>query len=341
MAELWKDVKGYEGIYQVSSLGRVKALQKSYTDSLGRNIVRKEHILATHESAQTGYPQLNLSKDGEAKTVSVHRLVAEAFIPNPNNLPCINHKDESRNNNCVDNLEWCSYLYNNQYGTARERARAKIIEYWETHTAVGHDMPSTPVIQYTLNGEIVRKYKSINDAERTIGVVNGGIGQCCNRKLHTAYGFIWRFEGDSFERIDDKPKRHQKYVIKRDSEGNEVARYKSVSEAARENGFDRHSISRNGGVINGFTYEVEKKENEYIPVGHKGPRPDMIGRGAKKVYQYTKDGEFIREFESVKAAAIAMGDAARAADISNCANGRIPSAHGYDWRFVKRIIKKK
>lgn len=334
MEELWKDVKGYEGLYQVSSLGRVKAMAKQSVDTLGRKYIREERILSPRESAQTGYPQLNLSKNGEVKTFPVHRLVAEAFLPNPNNLPCINHKDESRNNNRVENLEWCTYRYNNIYGTASWRRKNSLIRY--------ADENSTPVIQYTLDGEIVRVYKSVVDAERTLGMQKGsGIGQCCNRKLHTAYGFIWRFEGDSFECIEDKPKRHQKYVIKRDSEGNEVARYKSVSEAARENGFDRHSISRNGGVINGFTYEVEKKENEYIPVGHKGPRPDMIGRGAKKVYQYTKDGEFIREFESVKAAAIAMGDAARAADISNCANGKIPSAHGYDWRFVKRIIKKK
>lgn len=336
MEEIWKDIRGYEGIYQVSTRGRVKALPRTVTDSLGRTTKRNARILSTPPSVQTGYPSINLTKDGVTKTHSVHRLVAEAFIPNPSGLPCVNHKDESRDNNNVENLEWCTYLYNNNYGTAPERRDKSIKKYFETHEVHSHEMPGRCICQYTVKGELVREFVSINDAERELKVgQSSGISACCSHKLKTAYGFVWRFKDEPFSLEENKPKRHQKFVIKRDAEGNEVARYKSVSEAARENGFGRHALQQTN-VIGGFSYEVEKKENEFIPKGHKGPRPDLIGKGVKKVYQYTKDGVFVAEYNSVKDAAIAMGSIKRAPDISNCATGKLLTAFGYDWRYIKK-----
>lgn len=121
--ELWVDIKGYEGFYQVSNFGRVR--------SLPRVIVRKGYV-SQHFNGKylksmidkCGYLHVNLYKD-KLKTVKVHRLVAEAFIPNPDNLPCVNHKDEDKTNNQVDNLEWCTHAYNNSYGTHIERVANK------------------------------------------------------------------------------------------------------------------------------------------------------------------------------------------------------------------------
>jgi hypothetical protein len=336
MEEIWKDIKGYEGLYQVSTFGRVKALSRTIVDSMGRHMCREERILCPRISSQTGYPAVNLSKDSEARTHNIHRLVAEAFIPNPSDLPCINHKDESRDNNHVENLEWCTYLYNNTYGTAPERRNKSIREFFDTHTVEGHLLPSVPIVQYTLKGEAVREFRSINEAERELHLgQSSGVSACCNGKLKTAYGFVWRFKEEPFSLEEYKPKRHQKFVIKRDKDGNEVARYKSVSEAARENGFERHAL-RKTNLIDGFCYEVEKKENEFIPTGHKGPRPDLVGKCAKKIYQYTKDGKFVAEYNSIKAAAIAMGGEKRSSDIINCARGNIRSAFGFDWRYNKK-----
>lgn len=336
MEEVWKDIKGYEGLYQVSTFGRVKSLSRIVNDSIGRTIHKEGRILSSRISSQTGYPVINLLKDGLHKTLNVHRLVAEAFIPNPNNYPCINHKDESRDNNHVDNLEWCTYGYNNTYGTAVERRNKSLSDYYSTHTVIGHDSPATPVIQYSLKGEFIREYKSINEAERVSGLKNSsGISACCNGKLKTAYGFVWRFKGEAFSLDEYKPKRHQKFVIKKDLSGNEVARYKSVSKAAKLNGFDRHVLQKTN-IIGGFVYDVEKKENEFIPTGHKGSRPDLIGKNTKKIYQYTKDGKFVSEYNSVKEAAIAMGGLFRSSDIINCANGNLRSAFGFDWRYKKK-----
>lgn len=116
--EEWKDIKGYEGIYQISNKGRVK--------SLGNNKTRKEKILKP-KPANNGYIRVYLCRKGEKpKPFLVHRLVAEHFILNPDNLPVVNHKDENKLNNNVENLEWCSVEYNNKYGTRQERITKKL-----------------------------------------------------------------------------------------------------------------------------------------------------------------------------------------------------------------------
>lgn len=108
MQEIWKDIEGYEGCYQVSNLGRVKSLKFG-----------KEKILTPTINSR-GYYHTCLRKDGRSVTVYIHRIVAKAFLPNPDNLPLINHKDEDKTNNRVDNLEWCSVYYNLHYGSAIE-----------------------------------------------------------------------------------------------------------------------------------------------------------------------------------------------------------------------------
>ena len=109
MEEIWKDIPNYEGLYQISNLGRVKSFPRKGTHT------KKERILKFAKSNKN-YLIAMLTKHNKRKAKSVHRLVAEAFIPNPNNFPQVNHKDENRHNNCVDNLEWCTNHYNCNYG---------------------------------------------------------------------------------------------------------------------------------------------------------------------------------------------------------------------------------
>ena len=112
--EIWKDIKDYEGIYQISNIGRIKSL-----DRYCNNRLIKGKILSPHLAK--GYLKINLYKNGKSKHFAIHSLVAEAFIPNPNNYPEVNHKDENKENNNVDNLEWCDSKYNCNYGTRTER----------------------------------------------------------------------------------------------------------------------------------------------------------------------------------------------------------------------------
>lgn len=124
--EVWKDVVGYEGLYQVSSLGNIKILGKQVVDCGKGGTVRKRYfksrLMRLQVNAQ-GYYTVSLTKDRRQHNKLVSRLVAEAFIPNPNNLPCVNHKDENPKNNSVSNLEWCTRAYNNSYGTICQRHR--------------------------------------------------------------------------------------------------------------------------------------------------------------------------------------------------------------------------
>lgn len=109
MEEIWRPIEGYEGLYEVSSYGRIRSLMKS--------------IILRPKKEPSGYLRCNLYLNKNMKTVSIHRLVAQAFIPNPDNLPQVNHMDEDKTNNRVDNLEWCDSKYNNDYGTRKERVR--------------------------------------------------------------------------------------------------------------------------------------------------------------------------------------------------------------------------
>lgn len=127
MQEVWKNIKGYEGLYQVSNYGNVKSCDRYVFAGAGSNHKTqhiKERLLSKKGGAK--YIQVSLSKNGKTKPFLIHRLVAEAFIPNPDNLPCVNHKDENKHNNNADNLEWCTYKYNNEYNGRVDKCKYKI-----------------------------------------------------------------------------------------------------------------------------------------------------------------------------------------------------------------------
>lgn len=324
--EVWKSIKGYEGLYEISSFGRVKRLARVSIDSRGRSMPYKEKILVNYISKQTGYPCVNLSKDGKVKTQNIHRLIAIAFIPNPNNLPCVNHIDENRANSVLSNLEWCDHSYNNSYGSAKRKRK----ETLRKNLAGRHKT----IYQFNTDGSLVSIYDcGRRQLEEKLGF---DIGDCLLGNSKTAHGFVFSYNS-VFKYEEDKPKSHQKYVILLDDSGNELRRYKSVSEAGRENGFDRHMLSRTpaiGGIVtvNGLRFIVEKKENEYIPKGHKGPRPDLKGKCSKPVCQYTKDGEFVQEFSSATDAAISIGKKS-CSGITSCCKKKLKTAYGFIWKY--------
>lgn len=169
--EIWKPKKDYEGLYEVSNFGRVKSLGNGNSNN------SKERILKP-DTDRNGYLKVLLYKDGKRKKNLVHRLVAEVFIPNPDNLPCVNHKDENKTNNSVENLEWCTHEYNNNYGT-RNKKVAKTL--------------SKPVLQFTLDGEFVREWPSVKECGRN-GFSQGRVCQCCNNKRKSHKGYIWKYK---------------------------------------------------------------------------------------------------------------------------------------------------
>ena len=158
--EIWKPVVGLENRYMISSLGRVKRLAYEVTDSMGRHAYHPDKIMKVRIGNRTGYPQVNLWVGEKSKPFTIHRLIAEAFIPNPHNYPCVNHIDEDRSNSVLGNLEWCTYGYNTTYGSARERRRASLKAFYEDHPelkiTINERGTSFRICQYETNGKLVK-----------------------------------------------------------------------------------------------------------------------------------------------------------------------------------------
>lgn len=191
--EIWKPVVGYEGLYECSNMGRVKSLDRIDC----RNHFIKGKIISLNKR-KGEYLSVSLCKNGKIKTVSVHRIVAQAFIPNPNNLPMINHKDENPSNNCVDNLEWCDAKYNMNWGNINIK-RAESLGY-------GKDNPfSIPILQFDKNGNFIKEWASTMDVQRELHIQHSNIIKCCKKKKNnkSAGGYKWGYAVD-YERIPFK-----------------------------------------------------------------------------------------------------------------------------------------
>lgn len=181
--EVWKDIEGYEGLYQVSSLGRIKSLER--LDSCGRKI-KSRFLKPIKTNKRVEYQQVSLCQNGKVKNYLVHILVAKAFIPNINNYTDINHKDENPSNNTASNLEWCTPAYNNSYGTRIKRMAM---------TQKNRKDCSKKVAQYDLQGNLIEIYPSTKEAWRQTGISRSHIGDVARNKskYKTAGGYIWKY----------------------------------------------------------------------------------------------------------------------------------------------------
>ncbi len=162
--EIWKLIKGFDG-YQISNYGRV------------RN-VNTGKILKP-QTRPDGYISIYIGKRGSQKNRKLHRIIAEAFIPNPNNYPEVNHKNEDKSDNRIENLEWCTREYNMSYGKY-SLYKVPLVD------------SSIKVIQYDMNWNFVRHYNSIREAARKTGFSKSAIQKCINKELQTVGCFIWR-----------------------------------------------------------------------------------------------------------------------------------------------------
>ena len=202
--EIWKSLEfmGYPD-YEISTLGSVKSL----------NYLRsgKERII-TQCSDKDGYFLVTIS-NGKQKTFRVHRLVCLAFLENPENLPIINHKDENKQNNHVDNLEYCTYQYNTNYGTCKEKisdkrkgkkhseeTKQKLSDFrkGKKHSEeTKHKMTEQrkkPIIQYTIDNEFVKKWESIKQASNELSICDSGLVRCLKGKIKQSGGYIWKYK---------------------------------------------------------------------------------------------------------------------------------------------------
>ena len=171
MEKLWKEIPDTDGKYLISTDGEVMAISRRV--KFGNVFRWTKTNIRTARKKENGYLELEIL----GKHHYIHRLVAEAFIPNPDNLPCINRKDENKENNSVENLEWCDYSYNANYGTRTKRAKEK--QFGDRFVVINLD-----------TGEV---YKTPKDASRATGIHNDSISRVCKGKSKTAGGYRWRY----------------------------------------------------------------------------------------------------------------------------------------------------
>ena len=226
--EEWRDIKGYEGLYQVSNLGRVKKLKGVIVRKNGHTLPSKECIRVGF--INQGYEMVTLSKNDKKKCHRVHRLVATAFIPNPEEFPIINHKDENKLNNRVENLEWCTYSYNNTYGDLIQRKNA---------TKKERHIFCKPVQQYGLDGVFLKEYSSITEASESLKLNGSWISICCNKYkgAYTCGGFQWKFKSSNRIITDIR-----NYIYQFDKNYNFINKFLSVHNASIPTGVSNTAI---------------------------------------------------------------------------------------------------
>ena len=176
MMENWKDIAGYEGLYQVSNLGRVKSLSR-LRKTYGKRTYQTKELLMDVQLSEKGYLRVCLSKNGKQTSYFVHRLVAIAFLENKNHYPVINHINGNKLDNRVENLEFCTQSHNvkEAYRTGLEKKAGRKTE------------------QCTKTMERIKLWDSASEAQRCLGIKATNIVKCCRGKGKTAGGFIWRY----------------------------------------------------------------------------------------------------------------------------------------------------
>lgn len=179
MEEIWRDIKGYEGLYQVSNLGNVRSLRYRNRDEV------RELFLKPHNQ---GYLQVELHRDGKRKMFTVHRLVAMAFVDGYEENKQVNHIDENKQNNVSTNLEWVSTSQNVLHSISHRRV-VKTRKYPKFHARTDR----RPVVQMSLNGELINHWESTIKVKEKLGYSDWSIKQCCRGKRQTAYGYRWQY----------------------------------------------------------------------------------------------------------------------------------------------------
>lgn len=183
MEEIWKTIDGYPD-YMISSMGRVKSLDREILNRWGNGYrLIKGKILKGGK--HRGYLYVSLSRNGKCKTFTVHKLVAQHFIPNPNNLSEIDHINTDRTDNRVENLRWCTHKENQNNTVTKSKMKL-------------NKSKSKPILQFSKDGEFIKKWNSCSDIKRELGYNQSSISACCHnmKSYHTAYGYIWGFEKD-------------------------------------------------------------------------------------------------------------------------------------------------
>ena len=250
--EIWKPVVGYEGLYEVSDLGRIKSVLKILKS--GNRMRKYKERIITPQHTKDGYLYVHLYKEGKCKRLLVHRVVMLAFVPNTENKPQIDHINTQKDDNRLENLRWA---------TPKENANnALTVEYMKTAHSPdcykrgqetrrekhGHNAPIR-IYQYSKDGLLVADYSSLSEAERILGIPRKNISRAMNDHTLSAGGYMWRTDGvQKCEPFLFRNHPSSKPVLLFDLEGNLIKEWNSIYEASQELNIPPSNIRRNANL---------------------------------------------------------------------------------------------
>ena len=258
--EIWEPIKGYEGFYMVSNLGRIYTLGSSFRFPNGGLCIRGGKIKKLHMD-KDGYLRVSLTKNHKQHTFAVHRLVAENFIPNTNNYPCIDHINGNRSDNSVTNLRWCTWKQNANFELAiKNRSKSskfcyaknpKISKAFEKY----RESKKIKIWQYDLNGNLLNVFPSLLDAEK----YSKNVETSCRKKDFFYHdGYIWsKYKIKDFSIFPYTPKTLPRKIVKVNIYDKTVVEYASIREEFKKNMTTKYSMIKlctNNGIYNGYKY---------------------------------------------------------------------------------------
>lgn len=312
MEEIWKPVKDYENLYKVSNLGNVKSLDRVITDKNGKVKLIKGKIHKLYLT-HSGYLSIGLYKNSEQKIFRVHRLVADAFIPNPKNLPQVNHIDENKENNCVNNLEWCTVSEN---GLRKSKKGEK------------------KILQYDKEGNFIKEWDSIKKASLELNIKYSTLQEAVKHN-HFCSECFWKYYSNNYpNKIETNISIFcGRPVYQYDLNGNFIKEWNKVSEIISELGYDKSGINKVCREKNGYTYKgfqwryKDTVDDPNINIGKA-----RVREGIYKIDQYSLEGKFIKTWDNAKQAAISLGmrDGHR---ILKCCKGAQNQCSGFLWKY--------
>jgi len=224
--EVWKTIPHLNYNYAISNYGRMKSLSHITRQKYRGRVTRTKTKIVRLTVTPYGYLEFRPMVDGKLGNERIHRLVAMMFIPNPGNLPYVNHKDENKQNNTIENLEWCTAKYNTNYGTCQAR-RAKTLSDKLTEM-------SKIINQYDLKGNFIRSFQGKKSIIQT-GLRYETVRRCCKRQQKTSGGYVYRFDGDDFSLAKDRRNNDccKKKILQFDMNGNYLATFLGAREASK------------------------------------------------------------------------------------------------------------
>ena len=313
--EEWIDLECSNN-YCISNYGRVMSKERFF--QAGFLTVHRKHTILKCIFLKSGYLRVSIVLEGKKKQLSIHRLVANAFIPNPEGFPQINHKNEDKADNRVVNLEWCTAKYNINYGTAKERIiKTRLNRYGRN------------IIQYRMDGSIVHVYRGMTRLHRQTGYNDSAILKVCIGQQLTSYGYVWRYEGDAFDKYPityDKKvhaSRVGRGVVKYDLNGEVVKIYEGGLKETLQDYPNYYSIRS---CLNGYTKTAHGFIWRYIG----SPKPEPIEK--KRIVQYTMDCQRVSVFDSITDAIKDLGYGT-ITSVCDCLHKKTYSALGFIWRY--------